>query len=208
LHEYDDPYANRNGDALTSTRRGDTLVPRTSVTHPIEVHWLDSPGPGKVGLTFAPGKWQLHAATGTWQRDLTLDIQRLAQAYGANHLVSLLEDHEFDELRIAGIARACEDAAIAFHRLPIADGGLPPDTAELEHLVHNIVQWVASGDNVVVHCKGGLGRAGTVGGCVLRASGLDAETTLEALRAARGPNCPETAAQRAFITNFTVGTPR
>lgn len=178
------------------------MEPRTSRSHPIGVDWLPAPGPGRVGLTFAPGKWQPNAATGAWQRDLALDIGRLATEYAAKHLVSLLEDHEFEELRVGEISTICMKSAIAFHRLPIADGGLPGDATALQRTVSNVLRWASAGENVVIHCKGGLGRAGTVGGCVLRASGLDAQATLGALQVARGPNCPETAAQRQFVASF------
>lgn len=168
----------------------------------MRVDWLPVPWPGKVGLTFAPGKWQPNAATGAWDRDLAADITRLSSHYGAMHLACLLEDHELADLRIPGIAQVCDEAGIAFHRLPIADGGLPSDAARFQQLVAGIVEWSQAGHNVVIHCKGGLGRAGTVGGCVLRAAGFGADDALIALRDARGPNCPETAAQRAFIATF------
>ena len=51
----------------------------------------------------------------------------------------------------------------------------------------------------------GCGRAGTIGGCVLRAAGLDAPATFAALLDARGPRCPETNAQRLYVQQFTVG---
>jgi len=51
---------------------------------------------------------------------------------------------------------------------------------------------------------GGLGRAGTIGGCVLRAAGLDAPATFAALLDARGECCPETNAQRLYVQQFTA----
>jgi len=56
----------------------------------------------------------------------------------------------------------------------------------------------------VIHCMGGLGRAGTIGGCVLRAAGLDAPATFAALLDARGECCPETNAQRLYVQQFTA----
>lgn len=151
----------------------------------MRVDWLPVPWAGKVGLTFAPGKWQPNAATGAWDRDLAADVSRLSNHYSAEHLACLLEDHELTELRIVGIAQVCEAAGIAFHRHPIADGGIPPDVPQFQRLVASIVQWSEAGENVVIHCKGGLGRAGTVGGCVLRAAGFGGDEALEALREAR-----------------------
>lgn len=182
-------------------------TPRTSATHPIRVDWLPTPWLGKVGLTFAPGKKQSHSATGAWERDLATDIERLRREFSANHLVCLLEDPEFAELQIESLAQVAKDAGLAFHRLPIRDGATPGDPAEVNDLVSRIAGWAAAGENVVIHCKGGLGRAGTIGGCVLRAAGEDGEAALAALAASRGPNCPETSAQRRFVEQFVAGSP-
>ena len=59
---------------------------------------------------------------------------------------------------------------------------------------------------IVRSCRvcGGAGRAGTIGGCVLRAAGLDAPATFAALLDARGKNCPETNAQRLYVQQFSL----
>lgn len=57
---------------------------RTSASHPIRVDWLPTPWLGRVGLTFAPGKIQRDAATGSWERDLKADIERLRSEYSAD----------------------------------------------------------------------------------------------------------------------------
>lgn len=180
---------------------------RTSASHPIRVDWLPTPWLGKVGLTFAPGKKQLDAATGSWDRDLTSDIERLRSEFAATHLVCLLEDSELAELNIEGLAAAAGAAGMAFHRLPIGDASIPDDLAAVTALVSRIAGWAGAAENVVIHCKGGLGRAGTIGGCVLRYSGRDAMAALDALAEARGANCPETSAQRRFIECFVAGPP-
>lgn len=177
---------------------------RTSHSHPISVAWLPTPEPwlGKVGLTFAPGKWQPKAASGSWDRNLALDLARLKHDFDAAHLVCLLEDHELRELRIERLPDVTAELGIALRRLPIADGTVPQDAAAVANVVSDIVSWAQSGENVIIHCKGGLGRAGTISGCVLRSSGMDAQATLAALVEARGPNCPETAAQHQYVTQF------
>ncbi len=180
---------------------------RTSASHPIRVDWLPTPWLGKIGLTFAPGKKQTDAASGSWDRDLVADIERLRTEFSATHLVCLLEDSEFAELNIEGLAAAAGASGIQFHRLPIRDASIPDDLAAVTDLVSRIAGWAAAGENVVIHCKGGLGRAGTVGGCVLRQSGRDGSAALNDLADARGANCPETSAQRRFVESFVAGPP-
>jgi ADP-ribosyl-[dinitrogen reductase] hydrolase len=44
---------------------------RTSATHPLQIAAVKAgPGFGRVGITFCPGKWDRHAMTGKWERDL------------------------------------------------------------------------------------------------------------------------------------------
>jgi ADP-ribosylglycohydrolase/protein-tyrosine phosphatase len=179
---------------------------RTSVTHPIEVAWLPLPWPGKVGLTFAPGKKDSLSLDGGWDRDLQADVSRLRETYGTKHLVSLIEDQEFDLLHIAELRATAVASGIALHRLPIVDVSVPTSDAAVCDLVFSITVWAANGETVVIHCRGGLGRAGTIGGCVLRAAGFNADAALAALTAARGPNCPETQDQRDYVRAF-VGVP-
>ena len=54
---------------------------------------------------------------------------------------------------------------------------------------------------------GGLGRAAIVGGCVLRPAGREPAAALADLKTARGPDCPETSAQKRFVEHFVVGAP-
>lgn len=76
---------------------------RTSLSHPLEIATLlVGQRGGAIGVTFAPGKQQGAAMTGSWSRDLDIDLRAL-RAWGANHLISLLEPHEFKELQIPAL---------------------------------------------------------------------------------------------------------
>ena len=177
---------------------------KTSETHPIEVGWLPNLWPGRVGLTFAPGKQQADGSSGAWMRNLELDLQRLRTVHGAQHLVCLLEDHELVKLAIADLAQRAKSNGLEFHRLPIQDGSIPAELGAVRALAQRICSWAAARQTAVIHCMGGLGRAGTIGGCVLRTAGLDAPATFEALREARGVKCPETNEQRLYVQQFTA----
>lgn len=184
------------------------MIARTSASHPLRVDWLPVTWPGKVGLTFAPGKKQPTPMSGdAWDRDLVADVRRLVSEFGTRHLVCLLEDRELRELQIVGLEAEARQSGISFHRFPVADGTVPRDPRAFAQLVSDIRGWSAAGENVVIHCKGGLGRAGTAGGCVLRMAGFDGDEALATLHQARGPSCPETPAQRDFIRAFVGAQP-
>lgn len=64
-----------------------TPKPKTSETDPIRVDFVAPdvvPPPGRIGLTFAPGKQDPAARTGAWDRDLSADLQHLRSRFGTD----------------------------------------------------------------------------------------------------------------------------
>ncbi len=175
---------------------------KTSEDSPIRVDHLPLEHPGRVGLTFAPGKHQRSKDGFRWARDLDADLDRLVHEYGAKLLVCLLQDHELEGLRIGGLVEAAEARGLEVARLPIPDGGVLPTRSPVVALVDRILEAAANGDDVVIHCAGGLGRAGTIGGCVLVDSGRTAAEAIEILHRVRSPRSPETRGQERFIAEY------
>lgn len=176
-------------------------VIHTSETHPIRVDWL----PGRpVGITFAPGKRGLSRTRGIvhW-RDLDADLERLRAVERVDVLVCLLEAHEFIRLTIPDYRTRAKAHGLRVLRLPILDGGLP-EVERCVRLLARVKAELARGKRVAIHCAGGLGRAGTVAGCLLRSSGMGPDETLRTLRKARGPHCPETKAQVTFVRQWSI----
>jgi ADP-ribosyl-[dinitrogen reductase] hydrolase len=172
---------------------------KTSITDPIRVDWLTTPWRGRVGLTFAPGKKDV---AGGWDRDLGADLKRLRAFFNVTRLVTLIEDHELPLLAIPTLVEDARALGIHVERLPIRDIDIPSDDAAVAVVVERIASWARRGENVAIHCRGGVGRTGTIGGCVLVAAGFSPAAALPLLMEARGPYCPETSAQRAYIEQF------
>jgi protein-tyrosine phosphatase len=67
----------------------------------------------------------------------------------------------------------------------LCSGGLPVNQAREEKLVRDAVKAVITGlddgEGIIVHCVGGIGRTGTVIGCVLRELGLSAAMAIDYL---------------------------
>jgi ADP-ribosyl-[dinitrogen reductase] hydrolase len=182
---------------------------RTSLTHPLQIASIEvAPGYGQIGITFCPGKQQAMAATGAWSRDLALDLDAIAE-WGAAAVVTLVEKHELKQLKVADLGQAVEARHMAWYHLPIADAGVPDD----EFLLH---WWLAGeelramlrdGFNVLFHCKGGLGRAGTVAAQVLIELGMDNDQARYAVREAR-PGAIENSAQMVWLARCqSLGEP-
>lgn len=164
---------------------------RTSVSHPIEVFWTPSEShgqPGRLGLTFAPGKRGEGLATGAvWQRDLGADLDRLSEHHEMDVLVSLMEDCEYESLDIPELFSEALARGIAVLRLPIADTSTPAagDFDQLVALAQKIRISLSAGHNVVIHCRGGLGRSGTIAALVLTTYGHAASKAVELVREAQ-----------------------
>jgi ADP-ribosyl-[dinitrogen reductase] hydrolase len=58
------------------------------------------------------------------------------------------------------------------------------------------------GGKVLVHCRGGLGRAGTVAACLLVECGVDPTVAIAQVRNAR-PGAIETAAHERYVMRYS-----
>lgn len=106
-------------------RRWRCVVIRTSHSHPLLIAEIPiGSNGGYVGVSFAPGKFQEIAITGSWARDLDTDLSAI-RAWGATHLITLIESWEFDELRIPQLPGRASQLGLQWHGLPIIDGAAP-----------------------------------------------------------------------------------
>jgi len=162
---------------------------KTSESHPIRVDFLPQQAlelPGRLGLTFAPGK-KTHETDGRWERDLETDLQRLRDEYGVEALVSLMEHDEYSDLQIPEFFQKAEERGIDVLHLPIPDYGVPADPEEDKYrpLIEDVAGRLEEGQTVVVHCRGGLGRSGLVAASVLVALGHPSGEAIRIVRMAR-----------------------
>lgn len=188
--------------------RSSLVMPRiekTSESHPIRVDFLPPEarlGPGRVGLTFAPGK-QAEGIDGLWRRDLETDLARLRSEYRADLLVSLCEPHELAEMKIANLYDRARAHGIEVAPYPCVDQGVPLSPALVAPLVDRIQHTSAEGRVVVIHCRGGLGRSGTIAACAITARGIGPDEAMWMVRVAR-KGAIENARQEEFVHEFSA----
>ncbi|HCB75094.1 MAG TPA: hypothetical protein DEP91_02810 [Sphingomonas bacterium] len=178
---------------------------RTSATHPLQIASVAAgPGLGSVGLTFCPGKHQANAATGTWARDLRTDVQAIA-AWGASTIVTLVEDHELVDLKVSALGPAFTAAHMEWRHLPIRDVSVPDAAfgAAWQRVGPDLRDQLRAGFNILVHCKGGLGRAGMIAALLLVDLGWSPNAALAAVREVR-PGAVETSAQARYVLGLTA----
>ncbi len=179
---------------------------RTSVTHPLEIATLNLPEGGAIGVTFCPGKRQACAMTGAWARDLGADLERI-RAWGAMAVITLTTETELAELGVPELGEEVRRVRLEWYPLPIPDMAAPSPAweARWQAVAPAIHRSLSSSARVVVHCKGGLGRAGTVAARLLMDRGVAPSAAIETVRRVR-PGAIETRAQETYLHNAPVGS--
>ncbi len=92
---------------------------------------------------------------------------------------------ELSLFQVPNIAEVMAAQGIELIRFPIEDTRVPTDRAALALTLGDLRSRLAKGETVAVACRGGLGRTGTVVGCLLRDAGLDADEAIALTRASR-----------------------
>jgi protein-tyrosine phosphatase len=153
---------------------------------------------GWIGMTACPGQ------AAPLERELA-DMR----AAGATHLVTLLGDDELARLGAARIGAAAAAAGLTWWQVPVADFGTPDAAWEADWAVAapTLHAALAAGEGVVVHCRMGLGRTGTIAARMLVEAGDSPEAAIAAVRAAR-PGTIETAAQADHVRRISADGPR
>jgi ADP-ribosyl-[dinitrogen reductase] hydrolase len=142
---------------------------------------------------------------GPWARDLTEDLDAIA-AWNAKSVVTLIEPHEFLLLAISDLGAEVQRRGMEWLHLPIRDVGTPGPKFEEQWPAHSkrLRQRLDEGENIVVHCRGGLGRAGMISARLVVKSGVEPNAAIERVRAAR-PGAIETPQQEEWVRS---GWPR
>ena len=122
-------------------------------------------------MTFLPGK-KGRGLSRDYDRDLVRDVRWLRRALGVDAFLLFVEDHELSMFQVPNIAEVMAEQGIELIRFPIEDTRVPMDRPALELTLGDLRTRLARGETVAVACRGGLGRTGTVVGCLLRDAGL------------------------------------
>ncbi len=173
---------------------------RTSQTHPLQIAEVRATAcHGRIGITFCPGKHDRAAATGAWARDLAADLDVIA-GWGARLVLTLVEPAELATLKVPQLGEEVRARGLDWLHLPIADYSVPTDAFEALWEAHgsDIRTLLRNRADVVVHCRGGLGRAGMMAARLLVELGEDPGQAIRAVRRAR-PGAIETPGQLAVV---------
>jgi protein-tyrosine phosphatase len=121
-----------------------------------------------------------------------------------NHFISLVEDHEFGQYCSKSVFQnEISKRPLKWLHLPIADMDIPDTNLmnDLDKLRPNFLTSLSSGNSIAIHCKGGLGRSGTLAAMILFDLGFKPQEAIEHVRSFR-TGAIETQEQENFIRSL------
>lgn len=175
------------------------MAAKTSMSDPLQIAEIHVREHSWMGLTFCPGKKQPTAMTGPWDRDLATDLDAI-EAWGADAVVTLMEQHELSLAQVAELGDAVEARGIEWYHLPIRDVDVPDEQFESRWIYAGLRlrRRLASKGRVLVHCRGGIGRTGTIAARLLVELGEEPALAIALVREAR-PGAIETRDQERHV---------
>ncbi|MDE1145186.1 MAG: protein-tyrosine phosphatase family protein [Azospirillaceae bacterium] len=163
------------------------------------LYWINSEGlswTGRLAIMARP-------RSGDWLED---EIAGWRDA-GVGEVVSLLEPAEVRELGLEEEAALCRASGQAFTAFPIPDRGVPDSIRQTAALTRRLIQALATGQSVAVHCRAGIGRSSLMVAGVMACGGLDVGQAFARIAQARGVPVPDTEGQRDWVQDFARALP-
>ena len=155
---------------------------------------------GKICMSAFPGR----LGKSDFSYDLMASFFSYLEKNKYTILVSLIEENEFDQfLPKEQFLGLLNKRNFGWRHHPIQDM-LPPDGKFLLSFskTHSeIINALRSGFGVAIHCKGGLGRSGTIAALLLRDFGFSSRQAIQMVRETR-PGTIETQEQERFLLSF------
>lgn len=182
---------------MSSQKSISTRLMKTSLTDPLRIATVAPPDmSGVIGLTLCPGKKDPGRG---WNRDLDTDLAAIRK-WGAEIVATLVERHELDLLDVVQMPDAVARHGMRWVHLPIRDVWVPDQEFEAKwvNAGPELRTVVRRGGSILIHCRGGLGRAGMIAARLLVELGMDAQSAIDVVRHAR-PGAIETREQELHV---------
>jgi len=152
-------------------------------------------------MSIAPGKKDPNGWHSAHHRDLDTDLTALYKQFPVDVWVALMETWEYPKYQIPDLFTKVEQRSSRVVHYPIVDIDVPVDMPEFIGLIAHLAEDLKSGSNVLVHCKGGLGRTGLVVASILVHQRHSPKEAIEITRATR-PGTIQTEAQEDWVYSY------
>jgi len=157
-----------------------------------DVYWIEGPWVGQLGIVPRP-------RGGDWLED---DVKAWRLVH-INIVVSMLTHEENRELKIEREAESSRKQGIDFRSFPIIDRSTPDRYEDVLKIVMKLEDALNHGQNVVVHCRQGIGRSAILAASILVHAGINVDDSFKLVEKARGRPVPDTIDQRQWVEEFS-----
>lgn len=124
------------------------------------------------------------------------DVDKIKNS-GYNIVLCLLTWEEMENMNMIDYPDYLKKSGILFLHMPVLDGYIP-SIKEAKPVINKIVYNIVSGNNVLIHCRCGYGRAGTIASCILLHFNYSVKSSIELIRNRR-KGAIQTLSQEKFI---------
>jgi protein-tyrosine phosphatase len=122
---------------------------------------------------------------------------------GIRQVITLTPADEREKLGVADMPERIAQAGINWLEVPVVNFGTPEEDQmqRFTRMINDTSSRLESGQKVLVHCRGGTGRAGKVAAILLMRCGMSADAAITTLREHR-EGCIETPKQEDFVRAY------
>ena len=154
---------------------------------------------GKLGLCGCPG-------TLLDSDKQIIGIENTLKIFKDNHIdiiVSLLEISELKSLGCENLTKEIKLNNFIWLHFPINDFNIPTKNSllKLNLLLSDLENFLKKEKNIIIHCKAGLGRTGTIASLLLAKLGISPKDAIKFIRKYR-PGSIDTDEQKNFVLNW------
>ena len=152
-----------------------------------------------IGFGPFPGRRKSRGSGKILNRDIYHDLG-LIKKWGARTIISLIEAREISETYLKLIAGYAYKNKIKHIHFPIKDYAAPEMLSNIQwqKIKEDLHRGLANNEPLFIHCKGGLGRSGTICAQLLIEHGYTVEFSLKNIRNI-SPGAIETSAQLNYL---------
>ena len=122
---------------------------------------------------------------------------------GIHLVISLTPEDERSTLGVADMPERIKTAGIDWIEAPVVNFGTPDQDqmAQFKTMITAASSRLQSGQKVLIHCRGGTGRAGKAAAIILMGGGMSADLAISTLRDHRA-GCVQTPEQEDFVRAY------
>ena len=139
---------------------------------------------------------------GTSEERQTIHLDEM-QSLGIDQVIALTPDDELDRLGLADMPQRIKDSGISWRQVPVVNFSTP-EADQLDAFMAAMAavkSQLDQGQHILVHCRGGSGRAGKVAAVMLIHYGIAPDDAITMIRQQR-EGCIQTEDQEQFVRDY------